>query len=306
MKRQSAHVDAGVLAELSAGLISGRRATRIHAHLAGCQRCARISAGLSEVSVLLASVPQATMPAAVTRRLSTAIADEAAARSGTAGIPARPAGGEPFRRAERAGSGRSRNRLASPVAVRSFAAAAAVCLVAAGGYTIVQLTSPGGSGPGLSPGASAGLHPRNGGNIAPGPFNVSPTHQGSAIRPSPSSPALPPVFSVITSGTSYRSATLGAQVARELSQIGKISGNTPYGGLPEHQPTAQQEGCALRITSGVKPTLVDSARYQGHPATIIALAPGAGQLGQAWVVGPACSADQNDILAHVQLSSAGG
>jgi hypothetical protein len=60
------------------------------------------------------------------------------------------------------------------------------------------------------------------------------------------------------------------------------------------------------VTPGVSPTLVDAASYQGHPATIIALAPGAGQLGQAWVVGPACSADKNDILAHVQLSSAGG
>ena len=301
MKRQSAHVDAGVLAELSAGLISGRRATRIHAHLAGCQRCARVGAGLSEVSVLLASVPQATMPAAVTRRLSTAIADEAAARSGTAGAPVRLAGGEPFRRAERAGSGRSRNRLAGPVAVRSFAAAAAVCLVAAGGYAIVHLTSPGRSGPGLSPGASAGINPRYGGNIGPGPFNVSPTHHGNAIRPSS-----PPVFSVVKTGTNYRSATLGAQVTKELSQTGKISGNRAHGGSPAHQPTARQEECALRITSGVKPTLVDSARYQGNPATIIALAPGAGQLGQAWVVGPACSADRNDILAHVQLSSAGG
>ena len=64
--------------------------------------------------------------------------------------------------------------------------------------------------------------------------------------------------------------------------------------------------CAAHYVPGVKPTLVDAARYQGHPATIIALAPGAGQLGQAWVVGPACSADKNDILAHVQLSSAGG
>ncbi len=190
--------------------------------------------------------------------------------------------------------------------MRGFAAAAAVCLVAAGGYTIVQLTSPGRSGPGLSPGAGAGLHRKDGGNIGAGPLYVSPSHQGNAIRRSPSSPVSPPVFSVVKTGTDYRSATLGAQVTKELSQMGKISENKAHGGPPEHQPTAQQEGCALRITSGVKPTLVDGARYQGNPATIIALAPGAGQLGQAWVVGPACSADKNDILAHVQLSSAGG
>ena len=73
MRRHSAHVDANVLAELSAGLISGRRATRIHAHLAGCQRCASVSAGLSGVPVLLASVPPSPMPEAVTARLSAAI-----------------------------------------------------------------------------------------------------------------------------------------------------------------------------------------------------------------------------------------
>ena len=67
MRRHSAHVDANVLAELSAGLISGRRATRIHAHLAGCQRCAKVSAGLSEVSGLLSSVPPPAMPELVSR-----------------------------------------------------------------------------------------------------------------------------------------------------------------------------------------------------------------------------------------------
>jgi hypothetical protein len=290
MKRQSAHADASVLAELSAGMISGRRATRIHAHLAGCQRCARVSAGLSEVSVLLASVPQPTMPAAVTRRLSAVLADEAAARTAADGTPAGPAGGEPFRRAERAGSGRSRNRLASPVAVRSFAAAAAVCLVAAGGYTIVQLTSPG-TGPGISPGAGAGLHTPSGKG---GGYDLTPSpRQGTAIRP-----AQP--FEVVASGTDYQPATLRTQVEKELSQSGMSRGPI------RHQPTAQQEACVQGVMPGVSPTLVDAARYKGHPATIIALAPGAGQLGQAWVVGPACSPSNSEILVHVPLPAAGG
>ena len=150
MRRHSAHVDANVLAELSAGLISGRRATRIHAHLAGCQRCAKVSAGLSEVSVLLASVPPPAMPEMVSRRLTAAITEEAAARSGAAGRPAGLAGQQAFQRAGRAHGGppaERRRGLTSPVAARAFAAAAAVCVVAAGGYTVVRLTAPGGSGP---------------------------------------------------------------------------------------------------------------------------------------------------------------
>jgi anti-sigma factor RsiW len=98
MRRHSAHVDASVLAELDAGLIVGRRATRIHAHLAGCERCAQVSAGLSAVSVLLAAAPRQAMPEAVTRRLTATISAEAAARTGTAragsvaAAPARIAG----------------------------------------------------------------------------------------------------------------------------------------------------------------------------------------------------------------------
>jgi hypothetical protein len=296
MRRHSAHVDVSVLAELSAGIIGGRHAARLHAHLAGCRQCARVSAGLSEAGVLLASVPSAAMPAAVTRRLSAAIAEESAARSGTAGSPVRLAGQAPFRRAERAGGGRPRNRLRSPVAVRGFAAAA--CLVAAGGYMIVQLTSPGRSGPMLSPGANGVIH--HGIQTGPGPYRVAPS-PGYAIPGSPQ-----PVFEVVTSGTNYQPATLRAQVETELGQLGKIGADTRPGAQIRHQPTAQQDGCALLITSGVKPALVDSARYQGRPAMVIALASGGGQLGQAWVVGPTCSAYKGDILTHVRLASAGG
>jgi hypothetical protein len=298
MRRHSAHVDVSVLAELSAGIIGGRRAARLHAHLAGCQRCARVSAGLSEVGALLASVPSAAMPAAVTGRMSAAIAEEAAARSGTAGSPVRLTGQESVRRTERAGGGRPGNRLRSPVAVRGFAAAAAVCLVAAGGYMIVQLTSPGRSGPTLSPGANGGIH--QGIQAGPGPYHVAPS-PGYAIPGSPQ-----PAFEVVTSGTNYQPATLSAQVETELGQVGKIGADARSGALIRHRPTAQQDGCALLITSGVKPALVDSARYQGRPAMVIALASGGGQLGQAWVVGPTCSASKGDILTHLRLASAGG
>ena len=184
--------------------------------------------------------------------------------------------------------------------MRGFAAAAAVCLLAAGGYTIVQLTSPSRPGHTLSPGAGAAIHHglRNG----PGAYHLSPSpRQGSSIlRPSP------PTFEVISSGTDYRSTTLGTQVERELSEIGRIGANTPSGGTVRHKPSAQQEACVQNVVPGVVPTLVDAASYQGQPATVIALAPGAGQLGQAWVVGPVCSGDRGDILAHVRLSSAGG
>ena len=305
MRRHSAHVDVNVLAELSAGLISGRRATRIHAHLAGCQRCAKVSAGLSEVSALLSSVPPPAMPELVSRRLTTAIAEEAAARSG-AGSPARPArlaGQQPFQRAGRAHAGppaERRRGLTSPVGARAFAAAAAVCVVAAGGYTLVRLTSPGGSGPVLNAGAGGTIH-RHAATGGPGPYQVGPTHPGHA------SPAVTqPTFNVVSSGIDYQQANLSAQIASEMSKVSAVSADSAAGRRMLHGPSAQQDGCVQRVTSSVKPALVDAARYQGHPATVIALAHKGNQVAQAWVVGPRCSAGASDVLTHVPLPSSGG
>ena len=302
MRRHSAHVDVNVLAELSAGLISGRRATRIHAHLAGCSRCAKVSAGLSDVSTLLSSVPPPAMPELVSRRLTTAIAGEANARSG-AGSPARPVGQQPFQRAGQVHAdlpAERRRGLTSPVGARAFAAAAAVCVVAAGGYTLVRLTSPGGSGPALNAGAGGTIH-RHAATGGPGPYQVGPTHPGHA------SPAVTqPTFDVVSSGIDYQQANLSTQIASEMSKVSAVSPDSAAGRRMLHDPSAQQDGCVQRVTSSVKPALVDAARYQGHPATVIALAHKGNQVAQAWVVGPRCSAGTSDVLTHVPLPSSGG
>jgi hypothetical protein len=300
MRRHSAHVDANVLADLSAGLISGRRATRIHAHLAGCQRCASVSAGLSGVRVLLASVPPSPMPEAVTARLSAAIAAEAAARSAPAAAPDQLARGHTPQPARAAGGGPPRRRWpgwTSPVAARAFATAAAVCLVAAGGYAAVQLTSSGGSGPS----ASAGPATRTRAGTVVGPYHVGASREGSHVQ----GPAQPG-FSVVTSGIDYQRPTLSAQIESELSKLTGAGPDTQAGKAIRHPPTAQQDACALEVTSGVAPTLVDAARYQDRPATIIALKQKGNPYAQAWVVGPKCSGAQSDQLTHVWLYASGG
>jgi len=300
MRRHSAHVDANVLAELNAGLINGRRATRIHAHLAGCQHCAQVSAGLTEVHALLAAVPRPPIPDAVARRLDAAIAAEAAGRSRVAGPGLPRAGQKAFPRAgsARGGSPRfRRRRLASPVAVRAFAAAAALCVVAGGSYALVQLTSPGQPDAGL-PSASGGAV-RQHGTFA-GPL-IAPTHSGNAARGSTGQPA----SGVVSSGIDYQRATLSTQVSTELSTVGSIGAKSVTAKPTLHAATPQQDACVQRITSGVQPALVDAARYQGHPATIIALDQQENQVAQAWVVGPRCSADVSDVLAHVWLPSGG-
>ncbi len=303
MRRHSAHVDANVLAELSAGLISGRRTTRIHAHLAGCQRCAKVSAGLSEVSVLLASVPPPAMPEIVSRRLTAAITEEAASRSGAVGRPARLAGQQAFQHAGRAHVGPSAERrrgLTSPVAARAFAAAAAVCVVAAGGYTVARLTGPGGSGPVVQAGTGRIVH-QHAATAGPGPYQVGPSYTGNGGPRGP----VQPTFDVVSSGIDYQHATLSTQVGSELSKVSSISADSAAGKRILRAPTAQQDGCVQRVTSSVKPALVDVARYQGRPATVIALAQKGNPVAQAWVAGPQCSAGTSDVLAHVWLRSSG-
>ena len=301
MRRHSAHVDADVLAELSAGLVGGRRATRIHAHLAGCERCAGVMAELSAVSVLLAAVPSPAMPESVTARLSAALAKEAAARPSPAGVPARPARpagrNAPHHHPERGRGVPSRTAwrgLRAPVAARAFAAAAAACVLAAGGYTVMQLTTHGPAAPLRPREGGRALTPGYGPNHGPKGGLLTPPSQRSSAPPG----TLLPTFTVLRSGTDFQSANLAAQIERALAQT-RAAG-------AEHVSSMTEEDCVYRVTGGTRPTLVDEARYDGQPATVIALAPSATQLGQAWVVGPRCSAQTNDTLQRVQLPGTGG
>jgi hypothetical protein len=315
MKRHSPHVDANVLAELSAGLISDKRATRIHAHLAGCQQCARLSAGLTEIAALLASVPPPAMPESVTRQLQATLTREAAERSARVTAPAQATSGKadrvlPFRSGPaRAGTARAgtvrgntaggRRGSTGPVAARVFAAAAAACVVAAGGYTVAQLTS-GGSAP-SSGHNQAGAVAGSGASSRPAalPFvGLTPT-LGSG-RPNILS------FKVINSGIEYQSATLGSQIKAELGHATALGPARSSGAQFLHAPSPQQYACVMDVTGDIEPAMVDSARYNGSPATIIALGHVGNQVSQAWVVGPSCSADTTDILAHVTLPTSGG
>lgn len=307
MKRHSAHVDADVLAELSAGLISGKRATRIHAHLAGCQQCARLSAGLTEIRSVLASVSSPAMPEQVTRRLTAALTQAAAERSARAATaastrpPALPSTPAPARVLSFRSTPKGQRRgLNSPVAARALTAAAAVCLVAAGGYAAVELSSSG-SSPSPSGHSAAGARPQ------------SSASSGSAALPfightpaigSNGSDVLS--FRVINSGTDYRTATLSTQISAKLDHGTANGPERSTGGLSLHAPSTQQYGCVMDVTGDIEPAMVDSASYDGHPATIIALAHVGHQVSQAWVVGPACSADDTNILAHVTLPTSGG
>src|SRR6516164_1687082 len=200
------HPDSDVLAEFGAGIITGRRGARISAHLAACDRCTGVCDQLAEISALLAAVPASAMPDAVAQRLESALAAEAGQRDS----------------AERAVDPRSPDRATSPpprrhwdfrmVALRVLAPAAAVVLLAAGGYGLSRIaSSPTSSVAAGSEAASAASSAQAGAAAVPSSTAASGRGAVPAIE-------APVTFGIVTSTTDYHRATLAQQLERELRQ----------------------------------------------------------------------------------------
>jgi hypothetical protein len=289
LKGNMTHPDSEVLAEFRAGLITGRHGARISAHLATCEHCAGRCDQLTEISALLAAVPAPAMPDAVAQRLETVLAAEVAKRDSSerAVDPRAP---------DRASLDRSGNppprrhwafRL---VALRLLAPAAAVVLLAAGGFGLSRIGSS-------SPGSEASESSASARSAAVRPTAGARPAAGSASR----SGALPAVaapanFGVVTSQTNYLHATLGQQLTRELALH------------PEAAPKVQQlapgpvKGCVLLVTQGIRPgtlRLVETAYFQGQPANVIVAA--SGDRDVAWVTTPSCSDSSHYVLDTTTL-----
>ena len=286
------HVNAEALALCREGLLGKRRTARIEAHVSRCARCAEVDAGLGALPALLALSSVPPMPAELTARLSGVIAAEArdTTRDTAATRDTEPA----------SGGRRPRGRPAVTRKVLAFAAAAVV-LVAGGGYLLSRLPSPSSSGSSASsaagPAPAAGTAARAGANAAAGDSGLT----------------------VISSGTDYRPGQLAAQVAGVLARYA-IPAAGEFAPVPIRptptsaaQPSQVQQpsrlaappGCVARIAAGLHPRMVDEARYNGRAATIIVLPAAAQGPAQVWVVGPACSGSRSDVIAHVAMAGSG-
>lgn len=300
------HPDATALAEYRAGLAGGHRGRRLAAHVASCARCAVVSDQLAAVSSALASAPAPPLPDAVERRITAALATEAApaTRAASTSVSTAPEGAAPegtrgtgqqtskrgirwLRLAAlstgRAGSGRG-IRLLSPVVVAS---ATAACLVLFGLAYLLVLAHP----------AARPVSSSAAGSAASAPAAVgvpSPAAGNSLVPPARAAKA---VFLVTASGTRYQRATLAAQVRAELaakSVSERLRGASRPAGASS-VPSAALTACVLHVTGGVSPTLVDRATYQGKAAYVIAVPH------RAWVVGPDCTAGNPDVITSTGL-----
>ena len=313
MREQITHLEVEVLAEFREGLITGRRGTRITAHLAGCDRCTALGDQLAGVSALLASAPRPAMPDRLAQRLDTVLAAEAA----------RPYQANQDHQAERVDAERpvdpapDRRRTPRPrfrlVALRVLAPVAVVVL-AAGGYGLSRLTGTGGQVAASSGAAaqrsSAASAPRAAAANAP-PKAVPSAASSNAVN-GPQSPPVrgiagtaprarqltPANFTLVASGTDFSAgpATFRQQVEHELGSATPAGASrTPGVSGTRLAVSARLRACVQNLIHGASLVRVESARFEGKPATLVVARIGTDEV--AWIAGPDCSATSRDVLA---------
>ena len=303
MRGQMTHLDTDVLAEFRAGLITGRRGARITAHLGGCERCIALDQQLAGVSSLLASVPAPALPDGVAQRLDTVLAAEVAQRN-AAGRTAARGEAAPADQAERAGGDGTRespaprrpggNRGFRLLALRVLAPAAAVVVLAAGGYGLTRINL--GSSTGSAASTTAGGAVRSAPSVASGAESAGHVN-APAARPSKAA-AVPrgiarAGFSLVNGQRNLTRANLAQQVRTELL--------VPPAARRTQTPPPQLRGCVTKLADGHALELVESVRFEGRPATLIVARAGAEDT--AWITSPECSGTHSHVLATTTLTS---
>jgi hypothetical protein len=279
---QLTHPDTDVLAEFCAGLVTGRRAATITAHLAGCARCTGLADDLAGVSALLAAVLSPAMPDPVVQRLDTVLAAEVAHRADSE----RARGNRPRSRAtrrRRASSGGFRG-----ISLRVLAPAAAVVLLAAGGYALSR-NSPQLAGP---TSAAPGISATSGPLFATAPNAAAGTAAGTSPRSGRMSPA--DLTTIVISPVNFQASTLTQQLEADL--------RVPVTARTTRAASASVRACVHRVAGSAAVLRVESAYLAGKPVTVVVT--GAGQADdEVQLVGPGCSATSSHVLATATVPS---
>lgn len=326
----SRHVRTEVLARFREGTLRPRRAARIEAHLARCDRCAAANAGLAGVSALLASVGPAPMPDQVADRLSAVLAAEAAHRATGRGeqvsgppdmasepvpvpgaegvpvavpVPVRDAG-RPEPASHRA-SRRTGRGFSSPLLLGGLAAAGALTVIVVVGVVLTRAPSTGGP---TSSGSASGPANRN-----------ASTRRTETARIDYSRAGTPAVTTAVASDANLTAASLPGAISNRVSAAGSSLGpnsagpdytaNGAHSAAPGAEPTtlggvdvAQLSGCVSRVSAGREVLLVEVARYQGARAVIIVMRPApAGPDLEVVVAGAGCSASAADVITKTTV-----
>lgn len=270
------HIGLDTLSDHAEGLLPDAAETGVVAHLADCAECTARLHMLEDVSTILAAEPPPTLPGDIAARLDAAIAHESADRARHASeATAEPATGPgratpapvvPLR--GRSGRQRDPNRRGGRL-MRPLAAAAAAVVIAGGaGFLAHRQISGDGTGD------TSGIAGRR--------------NEQTRIETD---------TTFLRSGTRYTKANLSDK-ATELAGTATSPGPSRHAMHPE----AAARGCLPTVSkrAGVvgPPVFVDSARYAGAPATVIAYRLSPQRLG-VWVVKGTCRAGA-PIITHVR------
>lgn len=323
------HATLDELASLGADNLRPRKAARINRHVATCARCTEVSDRLSSVPALLCSVPFPQMPANLSARIDSVLAAEAAQRvaaepateAARGDLPVRAGRRRPAPRLDWHRARRPAWTLSVP-ATRVIATAAAIIVVAVGGYEIASHTA----GTAISPSSSAGA-----GAAQPTPFSSQVSFGGSVTYQQNGSAA---AIQMGSSSANFQPATLvdqaqaavtaaqgegvhshavkNSSLATPTSSFAISSSRAASGSLAGPgtiSPGSQLAACMNRvITPGQVVLLVERAKFENKPATILVTAPAAlsgttpPKEAEIWALGSACSASNSDVLDHVKVA----
>jgi acetolactate synthase regulatory subunit len=241
------------------------------------------------------------MPDSVAQRLDTVLAAEVAQRN-AAGRAAARGEAAPADQAERAGGDGTRespaprrpggNRGFRRLALRVLAPAAAVVVLAAGGYGLTRINL--GSSTGSAASTTAGGAVRSAPSVAAGAESAGHVNAPAA---GPSRAAAVPRgiaragFSLVAGQRNLTRANLAQQVRVELL--------VPASARRTQTPTQQLRGCVAKLADGRTVELVESVHFEGRPATLVVARTGAEDT--AWIAAPDCSDTYRHVLATTTL-----
>jgi hypothetical protein len=181
--------------------------------------------------------------------------------------------------------------------------AAAAVVLAAGGFGLSQLArSPGSQSAASSAGAAQATSAEKSAASARANSPLTSPVQGVAPRPLQMTLAN---FVVTTSSTNFARATFRQQVEADLrawaapAPTHAAPAKTHAPSAKTHAPSATLRGCVQRLAGADTLLLVESASFEGQPATLVVARTGQG--GTAWITAPDCSATNRHVLAATSV-----
>lgn len=303
------HASAEELARLNVGDLRRRKSVRIAGHLAVCMRCTRVRQELTEVPGVLAATPYPALPDTVSVRVEAALRIQVNERLSAA--PASEGGrrdvpGRSRRRRTLPGQGSWRLPGLSVPATRLVAAAGAVILVGGGGY-LLATDLPSGSGTSSSSSSAALPAPVQPMSLGPDVSYGSPGSHHTVQTVSSSTDFEPAQLRGQALGAYHEAQLKGAAGTQSSSgsaptELGPQQGNSAAGaGAGGASAGTRLAGCIDAIGPGRTVVLLDLAKYQGKPATIIVFGSTTTSPAEVVVASDTCSATSPDVLARAPL-----